>query len=62
MTEGNAFSRFCIPSHLAAFLGRLGAIYHPKTAIDPCCEDVSRHLQHVITLQIAAHCFATRPP
>ena len=41
MTEGNAFSRFCIPSHLAAFLGRLGAIYHPKTAIDPCCEDVS---------------------
>jgi hypothetical protein len=41
MTERNAFSRFCIPSHLAAFLGRLGAIYHPKTAIDPCCEDVS---------------------
>jgi len=41
MTEGNAFSRFCIPSHLAAFLGRLGAIYHPKSAIDPCCEDVS---------------------
>lgn len=27
--------------HLASFLGRLGAIYRPKTAIDPCCEDVA---------------------
>lgn len=41
MAEGQPFYRFCIPSHLADLIGRLGAIHRPKTVIDPCCEDVA---------------------
>lgn len=41
MADRKSSGRYYFPDHLCELVSQIAAIYEPRTAIDPCCEDVA---------------------